>query len=108
VTAHYGDPDEYERDMTAGEKHARTPGTWGGATDLGHDVYVRREPDRQGAEAWGFFHWCTARDDGPRWAYAVPGRHDLIADEPLHLEPSLLWPCCGKHGFVRGGVWTEA
>lgn len=47
----------------------------------------------------------------PSRIYTLPvgvGRHDLIADEPLHLEPSLLWPCCGKHGFVRGGVWTEA
>ncbi|MGI5247755.1 hypothetical protein [Dactylosporangium sp. CA-139066] len=105
MTLEYGDPDEYERELTTDEKRARTPDTWGGAVHLGHDVYLRREPERHGAEAFGFWHWCTL---GDRWAYAVAGKHDLIADEPLHLEPSILWPCCGKHGFVRGGVWVEA
>lgn len=28
--------------------------------------------------------------------------------EPLHLEPSLLWKCCGLHGFVRNGMWITA
>ncbi len=105
MTRPHGDPDEYRRAMTADERRARTPDTWGGATAIGGDVYLRRDPDEQGAAAYGFFHWCPARD---RWAYAVPGKHNPIVDEPLHLEPSLLWPCCGKHGFVRGGVWVEA
>ena len=101
----HGDPDEYEREMSAEEKRARTPDTWGGAAHLGGDVYMRRDPGTSGAGAYRFWHFCSL---GDRWAYAVPGKHDLIADEPLHLEPSLLWPCCGKHGWVRAGGWTEA
>lgn len=27
---------------------------------------------------------------------------------PLHVEPSLLCGACGSHGFIRGGVWTDA
>lgn len=100
---HYGDPAEHE--STPAERRASTPAVWAGASDLGHDVFMRREPGREGAGAYGLWHWCTL---GDRWAYAVPGKHDLIADDPLHLEPSLLWPCCGKHGFVRDGRWAEA
>lgn len=62
-----------------------------------------------------FWHWCAALADVPedrtvhgRWVAAGTGAHTLVAREPLHLEPSLLWSCCGLHGFVRGGQWTNA
>lgn len=91
--------------MSAEEKHARTPDTWGGAVQLGGDVFMRRDPEESGAAAYWFWHWCPTRE---RWACAGTAKHDLISDETLHLEPSLLWPCCGKHGWVRNGAWTEA
>jgi hypothetical protein len=53
-----------------------------------------------------FWHWCTARNI---WDGAGTSGHQLVAREPLHLEPSLLWPCCDLHGWVHGnGEWTPA
>lgn len=62
-----------------------------------------------------FWHRCAALADVPEertvhgpWVAAGTSGHTLVAREPLHLEPSLLWACCGLHGWVRGGVWTSA
>lgn len=56
-----------------------------------------------------FWHWCqvAANDDGRWMAQAAPD-HTLVTRDPLHMEPSLLWPCCNTHGFVRNGVWIPA
>ena len=63
-----------------------------------------------------FWHWCSALEAVPAdrrvhdgcWAAAGVSEHTLVSREPLHLEPSLLWQCCGTHGFVRDGVWIPA
>ncbi|WP_328934149.1 MULTISPECIES: hypothetical protein [unclassified Streptomyces] len=63
-----------------------------------------------------FWHWCTALEGLPAelkvhegcWIPAGTGAHTVVSREPLHLEPSLLWNCCGTHGWVRNGQWTEA
>ncbi|MGY1500805.1 hypothetical protein ACW4TU_30210 [Streptomyces sp. QTS52] len=62
-----------------------------------------------------FWHWCAALADLPeeqtvtgRWVAAGTSAHTLVSREPLHLEPSLLWSCCGLHGWVRNGQWTGA
>lgn len=63
-----------------------------------------------------FWHWCTALEDVPAERKVMPGcwvaagtyAHTLVAREPLHLEPSLLWKCCDLHGWVRDGQWTSA
>lgn len=63
-----------------------------------------------------FWHWCKALEDVPEdrrahdgcWVAAGTGAHTLVSREPLHLEPSLLWNCCGLHGFVRDGKWIPA
>jgi hypothetical protein len=62
-----------------------------------------------------FWHWCPTYAHEPEektvsggWIGAGTGAHTLVCREPLHLEPSLLWRCCGTHGFVRGGVWIPA
>lgn len=62
-----------------------------------------------------FWHWCAALADVSdehtvtgRWVAAGTSAHTLISREPLHLEPSLLWNCCGLHGFVRDGKWIPA
>ncbi|MGW4803015.1 hypothetical protein [Kitasatospora sp. NPDC004272] len=52
-----------------------------------------------------FWHWCPTND---RWQGASTANHTLVAREPLHLEPSLLWKCCGLHGWVRDGQWINA
>jgi hypothetical protein len=62
-----------------------------------------------------FWHWCAALANVPddrtvtgRWVAAGTSAHTLVSREPLHLEPSLLWKCCGLHGWVRNGQWTGA
>lgn len=62
-----------------------------------------------------FWHWCAALADVPAertvtgpWVGASTSAHTLVSREPLHLEPSLQWNCCGLHGFVRGGKWIPA
>lgn len=34
--------------------------------------------------------------------------HTLVSREPLHIEPSILCPVCGDHGFIREGKWVVA
>ncbi|MGW0580483.1 hypothetical protein ACWD25_32015 [Streptomyces sp. NPDC002920] len=63
-----------------------------------------------------FWHWCKALEAVPEdlkvhagcWVAASTSAHTLVSREPLHLEPSLLWNCCGLHGFVRDGAWIPA
>ncbi len=62
-----------------------------------------------------FWHRCAALAGTPEertvhgpWVAAGTGAHTLVAREPLHLEPSLLWKCCGLHGWVRDGQWISA
>ncbi|MFI6249058.1 hypothetical protein [Streptomyces sp. NPDC051016] len=62
-----------------------------------------------------FWHRCAALADVPEehtvsgpWVAAGTSLHTLVSRDPLHLEPSLLWNCCGLHGYVRSGQWTPA
>lgn len=56
-----------------------------------------------------FWHWCPAAANGDgRWMAQAAPEHTLVSREPLHMEPSLLWPCYGTHGFARDGVWVPA
>jgi hypothetical protein len=56
-----------------------------------------------------FWHWCPAAANGEgRWMAQATTQHQLVSREPLHMEPSLLWPCCGMHGWMRGGQWVPA
>lgn len=102
-----------------GNRHAEPPSIWEGveATPVGSDVFYRAWP---AVDDWEFlnsllvWHWCTRTPPDPddvedgRWAAANVSKHDLISRQPLHLEPSLLWNCCGKHGWIRAGAWTDA
>lgn len=51
------------------------------------------------------WHWCEKRG---YWASGGTSLHDLLSYEPLHLEPSLLYPCCDLHGWIRNGKWVSA
>lgn len=56
-----------------------------------------------------FWHWCRAAANGDgRWMAQATSAHTFVSREPLHLEPSLLWPCCGTHGWVHDGAWVPA
>ncbi|WP_314411352.1 hypothetical protein [Streptomyces sp. DSM 40484] len=83
-----------------------------GLTRLTDDIYygwLDREANPM------FWHRCAALADiaeertvHGRWVAAGTGAHTLVCREPLHLEPSLLWKCCGLHGWVRDGHWAGA
>lgn len=84
------------------------PSEWAGAHDAGHDVYWVADPALGAAgSAAGIlvWHWCPPAG---RWRAANVRKHTLVVADPLHLEPSLLWDCCGTHGYIRGGLWTPA
>lgn len=100
-----------------GYSHDRPPTDWpdlemAGVTRLTDDIYygwLDHEPNPM------FWHWCAALADVPddrlvsgRWVAAGTSAHTLVSRDPLHLEPSLLWTCCGLHGWVRDGAWTSA
>ena len=93
--------------MTGGDavstSREQPPDTWPdlAATRVTDDIYFAwlTEPNPL------FWHWCTAFG---RWIAAGTPLHTLIARDPLHLEPSLLWECCGLHGWIRDGQWTNA
>lgn len=43
------------------------------------------------------------------WTPSGVGLHDLISIEPLRIEASVYWPaCCGMHGWISNGQWTDA
>lgn len=86
--------------------HARgnPPSNWPGlnVTRVGPDIYYGWIADGDRPTFW---HWCT---EGQRWLAQGTQSHNLVSRDPLHLEPSLSWSCCGLHGWVRGGHWTGA
>lgn len=80
------------------------PTTWlgDGVVKVSDDIYYRWPEDGANPVFW---HWCTATG---HWFGQGTGAHELIARDPLHLEPSLLWTCCNLHGWVRDGKWSSA
>ena len=54
------------------------------------------------------WHWCTGLGAPDRWIAMSTGWHTVVSQEPWHLEPSLLCPECGLHGFIRDGQWVSA
>ncbi|MFB6811255.1 hypothetical protein [Streptomyces sp. NPDC056387] len=100
-----------------GYTHSTPPTDWPGlemtgVTRLTDDIYYGWVAAEDTPLFW---HWCAALADvadshtaSGRWVAAGTSAHTLISRDPLHLEPSLLWSCCGLHGFVRAGQWTNA
>ena len=97
--------------MTNNTDRSNPPSLWDGieARPVGDDTYWMQDPDDPTQAGILIWHWCEAPNlPAPRWMAAGVIRHTLVSSEPLHLEPSLLWPCCEKHGFIRDGKWTPA
>lgn len=74
------------------------------------DIYYAWRPDEP--NPW-LLHYCklTGADVEPdhaeRWVWAGTSAHTLVSRSPLHLEPSIGWQaCCGRHGFIRNGLWV--
>lgn len=54
-------------------------------------------------------HVCIGYGRPPSWIWSCASAHTLVSRGPLHLEPSIGWQdCCGRHGFIREGVWIPA
>lgn len=87
------------------------PSEWfPGAVKLTDDTYAAAGDTPADTFVW---HWCVAVD---RWEGAMCSSHQLIAREPLHLEPSLACsynivadgaPSCPWHGWIRNGQWVS-
>lgn len=77
---------------------------WTGITRVTDELYYGWPNDDPSDHPW-FWHWCT---EYGKWRGAGTHGHDLISREPLHLEPSLLWVCCGMHGWLRENAWIPA
>ena len=39
-------------------------------------------------------------------ALQLAGGHRIVSQDPLTIEPSILCPDCGLHGWIRDGQWT--
>lgn len=99
--------------------------------DLGHEHYARKfgwHPDRElnpqyeGIPDQDFAglivrhpklnapgEFCTSGINIQTMKGVLPPEHpvwDLISEDPLHVEPSLLCRLCGDHGFIRNGLWV--
>ena len=70
-------------------------------------IYALADPDDTTGGQHLIWHWCTERAPA-QWRLGATSKHTLVSREPLHLEPSLRWPCCGRHGFIRAGRWIPA
>jgi hypothetical protein len=47
---------------------------------------------------------------GERFGWRPTGvrAHTLVQRDPLTITASVYWPdCCGKHGFITNGVYTD-
>lgn len=87
------------------------------AIKISDNLYATWPQDDPAPLLW---HWCDrsvwrSKPDAdpdrckPAWVPTGVRLHNLIAKEPLHLEPSVYWPtCCGMHGWVRNGQWVGA
>lgn len=85
-----------------------------------HEAWLReRCPNSLGGDrSWG---WITNKAAGRRdvfYLHRCNGElalgtidtsiHQLVSEEPLHVEPSILCGQCGDHGFIRDGRWESA
>lgn len=94
-----------------------TPPEYGEWLDVGGDVAITR-PARfihDGEEMLG--SWIAhRRRDGENCGLGriVFGgqHHQLVSEDPLHIEPSILCSgdvqVCGRHGWIRDGRWQDA
>lgn len=77
---------------------------WEGVTRLTDDIYYGWFNTVDTEHPW-FWHWCPPVG---RWvAKGTTARFQMASRDPLTLHPSLMWTCCGKHGYMKDGVWLD-
>lgn len=52
--------------------------------------------------------WCSGYVAFEAFKVFVKSGHQLISEDPLHVEPSLGCRSCPSHGFIREGRWINA
>ena len=70
-----------------------------------------KKPDGSWCGGWvGFTNVADpGRADGTIEPYRRDGcKHQLVSEDPLHIEPSLACRICPSHGWIRGGRWEDA
>lgn len=72
-----------------------------------HEVF-EQEPSAQifvtwprGSEYPIIWHCCRTG-----WVGMVPSLHKIPSRDPLTLDPSVDWTCCGRHGHITNGEWV--
>jgi hypothetical protein len=66
-------------------------------TSVGGGVFVSVDLVDGSLYLW---HTCSSN-----WKTSVIPDDHIVSRDPLHIEPSIKWDCCGKHGFIRDGQW---
>lgn len=54
-------------------------------------------------------HHCKTIDGDEIWvapALHLAGGHRVVQANPLTVDPSILCPDCGLHGWIQDGRWT--
>lgn len=67
-------------------------------------IIENSDPNKKNVFWW---HLCNEKPSN-MWIDVSSGqKHTLVSSNPLHIEPSILCPNCGLHGYVRNGVWVD-
>ena len=72
-----------------------------GVSEINPGIYYAGT-DEESLMLW---HWCNKRK---MWMASGVSNHVMVSNFPLHLEPALIFECCGLHGFIREGTWANA
>jgi hypothetical protein len=75
----------------------------------GRVAYAATMPDGSLA-GYRVTHPCTYQPttEVGSWIPVGHGEWTLVAESPLHLEPSLRCTVCGDHGWIRDGKWVPS
>lgn len=95
----------------------RDDGTIVDVTSAGATRVVELDPEHMALLAyvdgsWRFRHLCDRGERGilicaPALRCGSCGDgHQITSVDPLTVEPSILCPDCGTHGYVTAGVWV--
>lgn len=72
-----------------------------GVSELNPGIYYKGDS----IENLIIWHWCNI---DRYWSACSVTNHTMVSLFPLHLEASLLFDCCGLHGYIRDGRWVSA
>jgi hypothetical protein len=107
ITPWFGDSAVEVQSLGQTDRVAYSWGTPAGADPETHtptisDLLVWHDCDQSIGTSEGYA-------DRAGWVPWGCGLHTLINVSPLHIVASVYYPdCCGLHGFITNGEWTDA